>query len=569
MTFTAILSYTDKQRLCVVLGLALLLSACAGELQQQGPGTAAIASAHPLATAAGAEVLAQGGNAFDAAVAVSAALSVVEPAASGLGGGSFWLLHSADTGKQVFVDARETAPSAATRDMYLDEDGNPVKRASYDGPLSAGIPGHPAGLVHIAERYGRLPLEISLAPAIKLAEEGFVATPRMLLGLKFRKSAYANSPGFREVFLPEGSIPEPGDLIRQPDLANTLRALAEQGFEGFYRGDVADRLIDGVRSGGGIWIAEDLADYSVVEREPLVFNYRDVRVVSAPPPSSGGIVMAEIFNILGGYDLSGMSSVAQKHLAIEAMRRAYRDRADYLGDPAFVDMPVAKLVSPEYAEALRESIDVKRATPSAELPPVNIVPKEGADTTHLSVIDAAGNRVAVTQSINTWYGAGFIPEGTGVILNNEMDDFSSKPGTPNSFGLIHGSANEIEPGKRMLSSMSPTFLESDRGVAVVGTPGGSRIITQIALAAQIWMAGGTAEDMVSAKRFHQQYIPDAVAYEPGAFSDDEITGLEEKGHKLTESRRPFGNMNVVTWDFATNTVEAATDPRGEAEGRVY
>jgi len=549
-----------------VIVVCALLVACG---KAPRPEAAAIASAHPAATAAGEEILAAGGNAFDAAVAVSAALSVVEPAASGLGGGSFWLLHDNSSGSQVFVDARETAPAAATRDMYLDEAGKPRKRASYDGPLAAGIPGHPAGLAHVAERYGRLPLAVTLQPAIRLAEEGFIATPRMLLGLKFRKSAYKNSPGFTAVFLPEGGIPEPGDVIRQPDLAATLRALAENGAEGFYRGQVADKLLAGVTRGGGIWTADDLENYAVIEREPISFTFNGVRFVSAPPPSSGGVVLAQIFNVLAGYDLSAMSGAQQRHLEIEAMRRAYRDRAEYLGDPDFIDMPLERLLSADYAAALRGTIDPEAATPSSELPPVYAVPNEGNDTTHLSVLDGEGNRVAVTQSINTWYGAGFIPHGTGVILNNEMDDFSSKPGEPNSFGLIHGSANEIEPGKRMLSSMSPTFLESERGVAILGTPGGSRIITQVMLGAQVWMNGGSADEMVSGKRFHQQYIPDSVAYEPGAFSTEEIAQLEAKGHKLSESGRPFGNMNVVVWRYATGTVEAATDPRGKDEGRVY
>jgi len=552
-----------------VAALLALLTACGGPAPLPTPDNSAIASAHPLATAAGEEILAAGGNAFDAAVAVSATLSVVEPAASGLGGGSFWLLHVAEGGEQVFVDAREVAPMAATRDMYLDDSGRPVKGASYDGPLAAGIPGHPAGLVHVAEKYGDLPLAVSLQPAIRAAEEGFVATPRMLLGLRFRKAAYARSPGFRDVFLPDGGIPEPGDVILQPDLADTLKALAENGVDGFYQGAVAGKLVSGVVAGGGIWSHEDLKNYRVVEREPVVFEYRDTTVVSAPLPSSGGIVLAEIFNILSGYDLAASAASEQKHLTVEAMRRAYRDRADYLGDSDFTDLPIDKLLSDEYADAWRDSISLTKATPSAELPPVSIVPNEGTDTSHFSVIDADGNRVATTQSINSWYGAGYIPEGTGVILNNEMDDFSSKPGTANSFGLVHGSANEIEPGKRMLSSMSPTFLESDRGVAVLGTPGGSRIITQVMIAADVWMQGGSAAEMVAKKRFHQQYLPDVVNYEPGAFSDAEIAELEALGHRLAVSKRPFGNMNVVTWDFKTGKAEAASDPRGDGEGRVY
>jgi len=552
-------------------GLLLVLTACdsAPVVVPVKPQAAGIASADPLATAAGYEILQKGGNAFDAAVAVSAALSVVEPASSGLGGGGFFLLHEAGSGRQVFVDARETAPGASSADMYLDETGKPVSGSTYTGPLAAGIPGLPAGLVHLVENYGELPLKDSLAPAIRLAKEGFRTTPRMLLGIKFRRSAFEQSPGFMSIFLPDGDVPEPGTLIQQPDLAVTLERIAEQGFAGFYKGETADLLVAGVSSGGGIWTKDDLATYHVIEREPVVFNYRGMRVVSAPPPSSGGVVLATIFNVLAGYDLRLLDSGGSAHINIEAMRRAYRDRAEYLGDPDFVDMPLDRLLSKEYAAELHQSIALNAATASADLRPAWGDGSEGDDTTHFSIIDKDGNRVAGTQSINTWYGAAFVPEGTGVILNNEMDDFSMKPGVPNSFGLIGAGANAIAPGKRMLSSMSPTFLESRKGVAVVGTPGGSRIISQVALAAQAWQNGATAEDMVTMRRYHQQYLPDKVVYEDGAFTDEELAALDARGHKLSLSKRVYGNMNVVTWRYKDGVVEAATDPRGEGEARVY
>ncbi len=548
-----------------------LLVACGSQptVVTPQPTAAAIASADPQATAAGQEILEAGGNAFDAAVAVSAALSVVEPASSGLGGGGFFLLHEATTGRQVFVDAREVAPAASSADMYLDPDGNPVSQATYTGPLAAGIPGLPAGLVHLAETYGRLPLSRSLAPAIRLADEGFVATPRMLLGLKFRRSAYEDSPAFEQVFIPGGVLPEPGDMIRQPDLAETLRRMSKEGSDGFYRGQTAERLVKGVQENGGIWTMADLASYRVVEREPIAFEYRGVRIVSAPPPSSGGIVLATMFNVLAGYDISELSSADVAHVNIESMRRAYRDRAEYLGDADFVEMPLPRLLSQSYADELRASIDMQQATPSDALRPAWSDGSEGNDTTHFSILDADGNRVAATQSINTWYGAAFMPAGTGVILNNEMDDFSMKSGVPNSYGLVGAVANAVAPNKRMLSSMSPTFLESEEGVAILGTPGGSRIITQISLAAQAWMRGADASQMVSLKRYHQQYLPDTVAYEPGAFSDEDIALLIARGHVLRESKRPFGNMNVVTWSYADGKVDAATDPRGQGEGRVY
>jgi gamma-glutamyltranspeptidase/glutathione hydrolase len=558
-----------RQALWIVLCCSLI--ACGNQQQtvQRLPSAAAISSADPQATAAGNLILEVGGNAFDAAVAVSAALAVVEPASSGLGGGGFFLLHDAATGRQIFLDARETAPAAAAADMYLDEAGNLLPQATYTGPLAAAIPGLPAGLVHLAQNYGQLPLSVSLAPAIELAETGFVATERMLLGLKFRRTAYDSSPAFKAVFLPDEALPESGDIIRQPDLAGTLRRLADDGFDGFYKGLTARLLVAGVVAHGGIWTDADLANYRVVEREPLVFAYRDVRFVTAPPPSSGGVVLAQMFNILEGYDESGLTSADRAHLTIESMRRAYRDRAEYLGDPDAVDMPLERLTSQQHADELRAGIDMQRATPSSELRPAWSDGSEGNDTTHFSILDASGNRVAATQSINTWYGAAFMPAGTGVILNNEMDDFSTKPGTPNSFGLIGASANAIAPNKRMLSSMSPTFLESADGVAILGTPGGSRIITQIALAAEAWIAGATAQQMVELKRYHQQYLPDNVVYEPDALSPEDFADLEARGHSFSVSRRPYGNMNVVTWRYSDGEVSAATDPRGEGEARVY
>ena len=544
--------------------IVLPLLACAESLPKQ----AAIASADPLATKAGMEILDQGGNAFDAAVAVSAALAVVEPASSGLGGGAFWLMHVAAQDRNIFVDAREVAPETATVNMYLDEQGEPRPYGSLDGPLAAGIPGEPAGLVFLADRYGRLPLAQSLAPAIRYAENGFSASRRTLMGLRFRKRAYEQWPAFKKVFLPEGKIPEIGAVIRQPDLARTLRRLAKNGFDGFYRGQTAKLLIDGVRDAGGIWTAEDLLNYEVIEREPITFEYRGVQIISAPPPSSGGVALASIFNVLEGFNLQDIDSATRKHLIVEAMRRAYRDRAEYLGDPNFVEIPVARLTHPYYAAGQRGSIRPDQATRSTSLSGVRPQKTTGSQTTHISVLDREGNRVAGTMSINTWYGAGFMAPGTGVILNNEMDDFVIKPGTPNEYGLIGAAANAIAPGKRMLSSMSPTFLESDRGLAILGTPGGSRIITMVLLAGLEWIDGADASEMVNLKRYHHQFLPDELVFEKGALSIDEQQALRSRGHRLSETRRIFGNMNVVTWDYETGKVEAVTDPRGQGEGQV-
>lgn len=528
-----------------------------------------IATAHPLATRAGEEILAAGGNAFDAAVAISAALAVVEPYASGLGGGGFWLLHEAGTGRQVLIDGREVAPAAATRDMYLDAQGQPQAALSTSGPLAAGIPGEPAALAHLAKRYGRLPLATSLAPAIRYAEQGIEVSRGIGMGLMFRAEAARNSPAFSALYMPGGKPVQAGTTLRFRDLARTLRKLAAEGHDGFYRGSVARQLVAGVQAAGGIWTRADLAAYQVVEREPIRLQYRDATLVMAPPPSSGGVVIGDALNILRGWDLGRLQPVERKHLTVEALRRAYRDRAMYLGDPAFVPMPIERLLNPFYADGQRTSIRLDRATPSDALPGIEPAASGGTNTTHFSVLDKAGNRVAGTLSINTWFGAVFMPPGTGVILNNEMDDFSLKSGTPNSFELLGAEANAIAPGKRMLSSMSPTFIESPRGVAILGTPGGSRIISMVLLSTLAWMDGADAREMVSLKRFHHQYYPDVVTYEEGALTAGEKAGLEARGHRLELSPRSFGNMQVITWDRGTGKVDAASDPRGGGEVTVY
>ena len=526
-----------------------------------GPGHAAIASAHPAATAAGLEILSEGGNAFDAAVAVSAALSVAEPHSSGIGGGGFFLLHQAANQSSVFVDARETAPAAATRDMYLDENGEPVRSASLSGPLAAGIPGLPAALEHIAAKYGRLPLAQSLAPAIRLAREGLPVTERTQRLMRAVPRMGSPSAAFRQIFLPGGEPPPVGDLIRRPDLADTLEILSDQGAAGFYAGPRAELMVKGVREKGGIWTMHDLAAYRIIERSPIRFRYGEVEVTTAPPPSAGGVALAQVLNMLGQRSFGLLAEPARTHLLVEAIRRAYRDRAEHLGDPDFVPVPVERLIHPWYADGLLASMRMDRATPSHTLPgPVSQRPL-GTDTSHFSVLDKDGNRAAVTQTINTLFGSGFIPPGTGVILNNEMDDFSVKRGAPNAFGLVHSHANAIEPGKRMLSSMTPTFLESARGLAILGTPGGSRIVTMVLLGALAWMDGADAEGIVGLPRVHHQYIPDSLSFEAGAMDEQLQAALAALGHELRESSRPWGNMQAITLDYATGTLTAASDPR--------
>ena len=537
-----------------------------GPIALAGPGRVAVSSAHEDATQAGLDILAQGGNAFDAAVAVSAALAVVEPASSGIGGGGFWLLHRAEDDFSVMVDGRETAPAAATRDMFLDEDGEVNRDLAINGPLSAGIPGAPAAWVHLAEQYGNLPLEILLAPAIRLAEDGFAVDAKYQTLLNFRAHIMLQWPETADIFMPGGDVPEIGTILRQPDLARTLRAVAERGFDGFYRGEVAELLVDGANAAGGIWSLDDLAGYEVVEREVIRTSYRGYELLTASPPSSGGIAIAQILNIIEAYDLTELNRVERVHLLSEAMRRAYRDRALYLGDPDFVEIPTAMLLSRDYAAGLRASLRMDQATPSSSLAADPSLLPESDNTTHFSLMDADGNLVSGTLTINLPYGAAFVPPGTGVLLNNEMDDFSAAPGVPNEYGLIGFDANAIEPGKRMLSSMSPTIVKSPDRVAVLGTPGGSRIITMVLLGILDFVEGNGPESWVSLPRFHHQYLPDEISLERGFLSDEEIAELEALGHEVTVRARTWGNMHGVMWDLANDLVEAAHDPRWDSGG---
>lgn len=545
----------------VVLTLFLALPVAAG------PRLGAIASAHPLATEAGFEVLAAGGNACDAAVAVSAALAVVEPVSSGLGGGGFYLVRRR-SGQALFVDARETAPASAHRDMYLGADGEPVAKKSLDGPLAAGIPGEPAALAHLTRRCGRLDLARNLAPAIRLAADGFQPDAFHLQMTARRRDALAASPAAAAIFLDDGQPPQAGFRLVQKDLAGVLQRLARHGRAGFYAGETARLLVEGVNAAGGAWTSADLEQYRVVERTPLRGRYRDMDVLTAPPPSSGGVVLLTALNILEGYRLDLRGAIERKHLIIEAMRRAYRDRAQYLGDPDFVPMPIARLIDKNYAAGLRAGIRADRATPSASLPGAPAAP-QGTDTTHFSIVDAQGNIVSATLSINIPFGSGFVPPGTGVLLNDEMDDFSAKPGSPNTYGLIGSFANAIAPGKRPLSSMTPTILRRGGTVAVLGTPGGSRIISMVLLGA-LEFADGSDDPAawVGVGRYHHQFWPDVVEYEPQGLTAAEMAGLERLGHTLKPVGRRYGNMQAIAWQPASGQMQAASDPRREGSAQV-
>jgi gamma-glutamyltranspeptidase/glutathione hydrolase len=526
----------------------------------EGPGKSAIASAHYLATGAGHEILEKGGNAFDAAIAVSAALAVVEPTSSGLGGGAFWLLHRASDDFEVMIDGREQAPAASHKDMYLDEEGNVNRDLAVNGPLAGGIPGEVAGLEHLARNYGRLPLATSLQPAIRLAREGFPVDEKYHAMMGYRVKAIKRWPAATKVLLAEGEVPPVGYIIKLPDLAWVLEQVAESGARGFYSGPVAERLVKGVRDAGGIWTMEDLAAYQVKEREPIRTKYGDYELVTAPPPSSGGIAIAEMLNMLEAYPINQLERVQRTHLMVEAMRRAYRDRAIYLGDPDFVEIPVDMLTSQFYADGLRASIMPDRATPSSMLAGNDQIP-DGTDTTHFSIIDSEGNMVAATLTVNLPFGSAFMPPGTGLLVNNEMDDFSAKPGEPNAFGLIGFTANEIQPYKRPLSSMSPTFMIGEDKKAAIGTPGGSRIITMVLLGILDFMRGNEPESWVALPRFHHQYLPDRISAESETFTAEEIAGLEAMGHEVEVRDRTWGNMHGVMWNLETGKVTGGSDTR--------
>ena len=543
------------------------------------PDGAAIASGHSLATQAGMEILGKGGNAFDAAVAVSSTLAVVEPISSGLGGGGFFLLHDAKTGKDLMLDARETSPESATPEQFLDKNGNLDRDRSVNGPWSAGIPGLPAALVKLAREHGKLPLSESLAPAIRVATDGFPVYARMARGYASRREVMDRYPGTREVYLRNGKPIAEGDIFKQPELAHTLQLLAANGFDGFYRGETGRKLLAGVKQAGGRWTAEELAGYTVKTREPIVFNYRGWKITTASPPSSGGIALASMLQILEPWDLNKMDQAHSTHLVVEAMRRAYRDRTFFLGDPDFVDIPQKVLTSRDYAQGLRATIHPEKATPS-DLLSGNPTPLEDDETTHFSIIDSEGNRVGGTQTVNLLYGSGLIPAGTGVLLNNEMDDFALKPGTPNAFGVMGYAANAPAKGKRMLSSMTPTFMENDDKVVVIGTPGGSRIITMVLLGILGYDAGLDAQQVAALPRYHHQWLPDEISAETGAFSPEVAKQLQAMGHKVElpgdsaeggrGSSHVWGNLQTVEWDRRSNVLSGGSDPRnpvGSAEVR--
>lgn len=540
----------------------------ADNAEQDHAPQAAIASAHPLATQAGLAILEQGGNAFDAAIAVTAALAVVEPYSSGIGGGGFYLLNQKEDDSYVMVDARERAPLRAHKDLYLDEQGEVIAGASINGASSAGIPGIPAALVHLADNYGKLKLSQTLAPAIGYAMDGFSVDEYYQRMATFRLKALQKNSAASAIFLQQGEVPELGYKVVQEDLAKTLEIIAESGFSGFYENGLAWKMVRDVRKHGGIWTMKDMGTYAVTERSPEVVIYKGMRLVSASLPSSGGLVLSEILQILAEFDLEEMDEAQRIHFIVEAMRRAYRDRAQYMGDPDYIEVPVDYLVSDFHIKLLAKSISRSTATPSSSLEPVAQPSGDGTDTTHFSVVDRQGNKVSATLSINYPFGSCYVAEGTGVLLNDEMDDFVSKPGVPNVYGLVGSHANAIEPGKRMLSSMTPSIAETRDRIAVIGTPGGSRIITMVLLGVLDFYQNKSADEIVNAGRFHHQYQPDEISYEPDVFDDELVDALQALGHETRSMDYEYGNMQLIIIDKKTGEIDAASDERGIGSAEV-
>ena len=543
---------------------------------------AIVVSVHELASHAGVEIMQAGGNAVDAAVATGFALAVVHPPAGNIGGGGFMLIRMAD-GKTHFLDYREKAPAAATRDMYLDTQGNVIAGASDIGYKAIGVPGSVAGMVYAEQKYGKLTLKQVMSPAIQLAREGYALTWEEAADMHDRH--LAEFPESRRVFQRGGDYYKPGETFRQPDLARTLERIAAKP-DDFYHGSLARELAAALQKGGGLITADDLAHYEVKEREPVRGTYRGYEVISAPPPSSGGTVLIESLNILEGYDLGKMGgrSAQSIHYTTEAFRRAFFDRAEFLGDPDFAKIPVAQLIDKRYAAAWWETIDPAHATPSKDLKrpavfseleqyaaahsPV-MAPHESNHTTHYSVMDSDGNAVAVTTTINDWFGSRVTAEGLGFLLNDEMDDFSSKPGVPNGDGLIQGDVNAIGPGKRPLSSMSPTIVVRDgKTVMVLGSPGSSKIISTVAnVLMGVVDYGMNIQEAVNAPRFHNQWMPD-VLYVEQWFSPDTVNLLQHMGYKV-EIGLHYGQYVAPYWsDAECIAVDAKTGERlGASDGR--
>ena len=521
-----------------------------------------VSSQEALASQIGVEILKQGGNAVDAAVAVAYALAVTLPRAGNIGGGGFMLVHLAEQNKTIAIDYRETAPAKAHKDIFLDEQGNAVDKLSREHGLAVGVPGTVMGMELALKQYGTMKMAQVIKPAIKLAKDGIVVTSDLSNSLAGLKSRITQWPSSAEIFYhADGSNYQVNELLKQPELAQSLSLIAQKGSKGFYQGETAKKIVSAVQNAGGIMSLTDLANYKVIEREPVRGNYRGYEVVSMPPPSSGGIHIIEMLNVLEQFpiDKLGHNTANTLHLMAETMKYAYADRSEYLGDPDFVNVPVKQLTSKEYAKEIASKIAINKTTPSSEIRPGNLAPYESDQTTHFSVIDKWGNAVANTYTLNFSYGSGLVAKGTGILLNNEMDDFSAKPGTPNGYGLIGGDANAVEGNKRPLSSMSPTMVMKDgKPFIVTGSPGGSRIINiTLQMIMNVIDHNLNIAEATAAARMHHQWLPDFIWVEH-TLNRDTISLLEAKGHKVKVQESIGSTQSIM---MTEQGLFGASDPR--------
>jgi gamma-glutamyltranspeptidase / glutathione hydrolase len=557
-----------KRRLIIPLVTLILLSHIRPAQASINPVRARsgmVATSNEVASRVGVEILRHGGNAIDAAVAVGLALAVTFPDAGNLGGGGFMLVHLAD-GRNTAIDYREVAPANARPDMYLDDRGNPIPDSSTVGYRAAGVPGTVAGFALALQKYGTMRWEDVVEPARKLAMDGFSITPWLAENLRNNSKLLERFPVSRRIFLKEGKYYEEGEVFKQPELARTLERLKKEGPREFYEGRTAHLIAEDMKANGGAITLQDLKDYKPVERTPLQGTYRGYDILTMPPPSSGGVALLEILNVLEQYDLSAMGdqSSTKYHVLIETMRRAFADRAEFMGDPDFVKVPVQGLTSKRYAAEIKQAIDISKATPSSKVGHGNPPANESRETTHFTVVDAKGNAVSNTFTLNGWFGSGATISEAGFLLNNEMDDFAVKPGATNAYGLVQGQNNAIAAGKRPLSSMTPTIVLKDgKMYLAIGSPGGPTIINQIVeVIVNIIDHGMNLQQAINAPRLHHQWLPDVIVYEPYAIAQDVLASLKAKGHAFADQGFYLGDVQAVMIDLKTGERLGGSDPRG-------